>query len=101
MTRTSAKTQGTQPSLPPRTRRMIPPAMALAASCLAVSGTKAQAAPFDIEAHSPAVDGECGRALNVHNRFPICRSDAATADMRNRIIAFLRGIGIGTPAPYR
>ncbi len=48
-------------------------------------------------AHSPAVDGECGRALNVYNRFSVCRSDAVTADMQVRITAFLFGIGVRPP----
>jgi hypothetical protein len=52
-------------------------------------------------AHSPAVDGECGNALNVHHRFPICRSDAVTEDMRTRITAFLLGVGIARAAPHR
>ena len=40
-------------------------------------------------AHSPAVDGECGRAMNSYNRFAVCRSDATTADMRRRIGDFV------------
>lgn len=40
-------------------------------------------------AHTPAVDGECSRAMNTYNRFPICRSDRTTADMRARIISFV------------
>ncbi len=52
-------------------------------------------------AHSPAVDGECGEALNVHNRFPICRSDAVTEDMHSRIREFLAGVGIRPAAPNR
>lgn len=40
-------------------------------------------------AHTPAVDGECGRAMNVYNQFPVCRSNATTNDMRNRIEAFV------------
>lgn len=40
-------------------------------------------------AHSPAVDGECGRAMTVYNRFPVCRSNATTEDMRQRIRAFV------------
>lgn len=43
-------------------------------------------------AHSPAVDGECARAMNVLNRFPVCRSDATTADMRHRIVSFINGL---------
>ncbi len=41
-------------------------------------------------AHTPAVDGECGRAMNVYNQFPVCRSNATTNDMRNRIEDFVR-----------
>jgi dienelactone hydrolase len=40
-------------------------------------------------AHTPAVDGECGKAMNVYNRFAVCRSDATTNDMRRRIAAFI------------
>ena len=40
-------------------------------------------------AHTPAVDGECNRAMNIYNRFPVCRSDRTTADMRARIAAFI------------
>jgi len=40
-------------------------------------------------AHTPAVDSECDRAMNIYNRFPICRSDRTTADMRARIAAFI------------
>lgn len=40
-------------------------------------------------AHTPSVDGECGRAMNVYNQFPVCRSDAATLDMQQRIIEFV------------
>lgn len=43
-------------------------------------------------AHSPAVDGECGRAMNVYNHFPVCRSDDTTARMRARIEAFIQGL---------
>jgi len=43
-------------------------------------------------AHSPAVDGECGKAMNVYNRFAVCRSDATTEDMRRRIRTFVEGI---------
>lgn len=42
-------------------------------------------------AHSPAVNGECHKALNVYNQFAVCRSDKATQDMRDRIRAFVRG----------
>ncbi len=40
-------------------------------------------------AHTPAVDGECGRAMNSYNQFAVCRSDATTSDMRRRIAAFV------------
>ena len=46
-------------------------------------------------AHTPAVDGECTRAMNVYNPFPICRSDATTAAMRTRIKSFV--LGLNTP----
>ena len=41
-------------------------------------------------AHSPAVDGECGRAMNVYNQFPVCRSNSTTNDMREKIRSFVR-----------
>jgi hypothetical protein len=37
----------------------------------------------------------------VHHRFPICRSDAVTEDMRTRITAFLLGVGIARAASHR
>lgn len=40
-------------------------------------------------AHSGAVDGECGRAKNIYNRFPTCRSNAATFDMQQKIKHFV------------
>ncbi len=40
-------------------------------------------------AHTPSVDGECGKALNVFNHFAVCRSDAATNDMHAKIKAFI------------
>ncbi|MFN7751307.1 MAG: prolyl oligopeptidase family serine peptidase [Pseudomonadota bacterium] len=43
-------------------------------------------------AHTPAVDGECGKAMNVYNRFAVCRSDLTTADMRRRIGTFVDSI---------
>lgn len=43
-------------------------------------------------AHTPSVDGECGRALNTLNHFAVCRSDAATNDMRNKIKTFVQNI---------
>jgi dienelactone hydrolase len=36
-------------------------------------------------AHSPSVDGECSRAMNVLNHFPVCRSDSSTYDMQQKI----------------
>ena len=38
------------------------------------------------------VDGECGRAMNVYNKFPVCRSDATTNDMRRNIHAFIEDL---------
>lgn len=43
-------------------------------------------------AHTPSVDGECGKALNVFNKFAVCRSDAATNDMHAKIKAFINGL---------
>ena len=43
-------------------------------------------------AHTPSVDGECGKALNVFNQFAVCRSDAATTDMQTKIKAFINGL---------
>jgi dienelactone hydrolase len=43
-------------------------------------------------AHTPSVDGECGKALNVLNRFAVCRSDAATNDMHTKIKAFVQAL---------
>jgi dienelactone hydrolase len=34
-------------------------------------------------------DGECGRAMNIYNQFPVCRSDRTTNDMRQRIKEFV------------
>ena len=45
-------------------------------------------------AHTPAVDGECGRAMNIYNQFPVCRSDATTSDMRKKIRAFVGEEGV-------
>jgi dienelactone hydrolase len=48
---------------------------------------------FDVAnrgAHSPSVDGECGRAMNTYNKFPVCRSDAATNDMHEKTKQFIR-----------
>jgi len=40
------------------------------------------------------VDGKCGRAMNVYNKIPVCRSDRITDDMRQRIKEFvLLGVG--------
>lgn len=36
------------------------------------------------------VDGECGKAINVYNKFPVCRSNATTQNMRGRIEEFVR-----------
>ena len=35
------------------------------------------------------VDGECGKAMNVYNNFPVCRSNATTQNMRERIAQFV------------
>ena len=35
------------------------------------------------------VDGECGKALNVYNQFPVCRSNETTAAMRLQIQVFV------------
>jgi len=43
-------------------------------------------------AHTPSLDGECGKALNVFNKFAVCRSDAATNDMHAKIKAFINGL---------
>ncbi len=43
-------------------------------------------------AHTPSVDGECSKAMNVYNRFGICRSDATTADMQRRIREFVTAL---------
>ena len=43
-------------------------------------------------AHTPSVDGECGKALNVYNRFAVCRSDSTTQDMHQKIKAFIAGL---------
>jgi dienelactone hydrolase len=39
-----------------------------------------------------SVDGECVNALNVYNRFPICRSDSTTVDMQDKIKKFVNEI---------
>lgn len=36
------------------------------------------------------VDGECGKAMNVYNKFPVCRSNATTQNMRERIAQFVK-----------
>lgn len=38
------------------------------------------------------VDGECGKALNVYNQFPVCRSNKTTEDMRSGIRGFVAGL---------
>ncbi len=43
------------------------------------------------------VDGECGRAMNVYNPFPICRSNPTTEDMRQKILTFVRQHGGAVP----
>lgn len=40
-------------------------------------------------AHTPSVDGECGKAQNILNHFAVCRSDAATKDMHTKIKTFI------------
>lgn len=42
-------------------------------------------------AHSPAVE-ECSRAMNVLNRFPVCRNNKATSDMYAKIKQFVSGL---------
>lgn len=42
--------------------------------------------------HTPSVDGECGKALNICNQFAVCRSDAATNDMHTKIKVFIEGL---------
>jgi dienelactone hydrolase len=42
--------------------------------------------------HTPAVDGECGKAANVYNRFKVCRSDSATFDMQDKVKKFVRNL---------
>jgi dienelactone hydrolase len=41
-------------------------------------------------AHTPSVDGECGKALNIYNHFTVCRSNAATNDMHQKIKDFIQ-----------
>jgi len=36
-----------------------------------------------------AVDGDCDRALNIYNKFLVCRDDKATYDMRKNIVKFV------------
>jgi dienelactone hydrolase len=38
------------------------------------------------------VDGECGKAMNVYNPFAVCRSHAATDDMRRHIRSFIENL---------
>jgi dienelactone hydrolase len=43
-------------------------------------------------ASNRSVDGECVKALNIYNQFPICRSDSTTFDMQNKIKKFVSEI---------
>jgi hypothetical protein len=36
------------------------------------------------------VDGECGKALNIYNRFAVCRSNATTDDAHQKIKDFIQ-----------
>jgi dienelactone hydrolase len=38
------------------------------------------------------VDGECGKAMNVYNKFPVCRSNATTQDMQRNIQSFIEDL---------
>lgn len=40
-------------------------------------------------AGGPPVDGECWRAMNIYNPFPVCRSNRTTDLMRERIARFV------------
>ena len=40
-------------------------------------------------AHTPSVDGECGKAMNIYNQYAICRSDSTTIDMQDKIKKFV------------
>lgn len=45
-------------------------------------------------AGDPPIDGACGRARNIYNQFPTCRSDKTTEDMRTQIREFVsRSLG--------
>ena len=37
----------------------------------------------------PGVDGKCSRALNIYNRFAVCRNNQYTDTTRNEIVAFV------------
>ena len=37
----------------------------------------------------PGVDGKCTKALNVYNKFAICRNNQYTDTTRNEIVAFV------------
>jgi dienelactone hydrolase len=41
-------------------------------------------------AHTPSVDGECGKALNIYNQFAVCRSNATTNDTHQKIKDFIQ-----------
>ena len=38
----------------------------------------------------PGVDGKCGKALNVYNKFAICRNNQYTDTTRNEIVEFVK-----------
>ena len=37
----------------------------------------------------PGVDGDCSKALNKYNQFPVCRNNKYTEIMRSDILAFI------------
>ena len=37
----------------------------------------------------PGVDGDCSKALNKYNQFPVCRNNKYTEIMRSDILAFV------------
>ena len=37
----------------------------------------------------PGVDGKCTKALNIYNRFAVCRNNQYTDTTRNEIVAFV------------
>lgn len=43
-------------------------------------------------ADAPAVDGECNRAANIYNQFKVCRSDATTIDMQDKVKIFVNNL---------